>query len=280
MPFGVTLRKTGSVKSVKVEPPAATPVDVADPPPRPPPPAIQKPSPGNTRAALEAAARGGSSRALAKLAALDATVAAPTAPAEKPRRPSLTRANADLAIKPAWEAFLSASEINAAVEAYQVLRKACEVPGEAFGRVAFDGVLQATLVAEVPHRIKSLVQTLAENWKTRPVSHSGARVVISGAGPVGLRAAVEASLMGMRVHVLEKRDVFSRVNVLMLWQQTADDLVAYGARTFYVRAHTSLEPGLNRPTSSCTSARARHCYSHAPSPTDHLISHPAFAAQI
>ena len=93
---------------------------------------------------------------------------------QKPRRPSLTRANADLAIKPAGEAFLSASEINAAVEAYQVLRKACEVPGEVFGRVAFDGVLQATLVAEVPHRIKSLVQTLAENWTTRPVSHSGA----------------------------------------------------------------------------------------------------------
>ena len=36
--------------------------------------------------------------------------------------------------------------------------------------------------------------------------------------------------MNMRVHVLEKRDVFSRVNILMLWQPTADDLVAFGAR--------------------------------------------------
>ena len=58
-------------------------------------------------------------------------------------------------------------------------------------------------------------------------------MVISGAGPVGLRAAVEAALMGMRVHVIEKRDVFSRVNILMLWQGTADDLVAYGAKVFY-----------------------------------------------
>ena len=39
--------------------------------------------------------------------------------------------------------------------------------------------------------------------------------------------------MGMQVHVIEKRDIFSRVNILMLWQQTADDLVQYGARTFY-----------------------------------------------
>jgi len=35
------------------------------------------------------------------------------------------------------------------------------------------------------------------------------------------------------VHVLEKREIFSRVNILMLWQQTADDLIQYGARTFY-----------------------------------------------
>ena len=58
-------------------------------------------------------------------------------------------------------------------------------------------------------------------------------VVVSGAGPVGLRAAVECALNGMHVHVLEKRDQFSRVNILMLWGCTADDLVAYGAKTFY-----------------------------------------------
>ena len=41
--------------------------------------------------------------------------------------------------------------------------------------------------------------------------------------------------MGMNVHVIEKRDQFSRVNILMLWQGTADDLVAYGAKAFYPR---------------------------------------------
>ena len=77
------------------------------------------------------------------------------------------------------------------------------------------------------------MEALSKNWKNRPTEDSEARVVISGAGPVGLRAAVEAALMGMRVHVIEKRDVFSRVNILMLWQGTADDLVAYGAKVFY-----------------------------------------------
>ena len=33
--------------------------------------------------------------------------------------------------------------------------------------------------------------------------------------------------------MLEKRANFSRVNILMLWPCTADDLVAYGAKAFY-----------------------------------------------
>ena len=120
-----------------------------------------------------------------------------------------------------------------AVACYQRLRAACGVKEGAYGREAFDAVLQPTVVSTVPHKTKSLINALAENWKLRPMSNDGTRVVISGAGPVGLRAAVEAALMGMRVHVLEKRDVFSRVNILMLWQPTADDMIAYGGRTFY-----------------------------------------------
>lgn len=139
-----------------------------------------------------------------------------------------------MTIKAAWATFLAAHEVLDAVAAYAHLRAACGVPDDASGRVGFDVVMSATAGSDVPHKTKSLMQMLAENWKTRPDAHSTtSRVVISGAGPVGLRAAVEAALMGQRVHVLEKRDIFSRVNILMLWQQTADDLVAYGARTFY-----------------------------------------------
>ena len=112
------------------------------------------------------------------------------------------------------------------------LRAACGVKEGAYGREAFDAVLQPTVVSTVPHKTKSLINALAENWKLRPMSNDGTRIVIAGAGPVGLRAAVEAALMGMRVHVLEKRDVFSRVNILMLYD-TADDMIAYGGRTFY-----------------------------------------------
>ena len=162
----------------------------------------------------------------------EAEPASPPASLSK-RRSSHARAIADDLIKPAWTDFLGAATVLDTVEAYQQLRTACNVPDGAFGRPGFDAVLEATVVSQVPHKTKSLMHALADNWKKRPVAHAATRVVISGAGPVGLRAAVEAAQMGMRVHVVEKRDIFSRVNILMLWQPTADDLIAYGARTFY-----------------------------------------------
>ncbi|XP_055761594.1 protein-methionine sulfoxide oxidase mical3a-like isoform X1 [Salvelinus fontinalis] len=57
--------------------------------------------------------------------------------------------------------------------------------------------------------------------------------VIIGAGPCGLRTAVELGFLGARVVLLEKRDAFSRNNVLHLWPFTIHDLGGLGAKKFY-----------------------------------------------
>ncbi|MED6291110.1 Protein-methionine sulfoxide oxidase mical2b, partial [Characodon lateralis] len=57
--------------------------------------------------------------------------------------------------------------------------------------------------------------------------------LIIGGGPCGLRTAIELVLLGCKVVVIEKRDTFSRNNVLHLWPYTIHDLRALGAKKFY-----------------------------------------------
>ncbi|XP_014385394.1 PREDICTED: protein-methionine sulfoxide oxidase MICAL3 isoform X8 [Myotis brandtii] len=59
------------------------------------------------------------------------------------------------------------------------------------------------------------------------------KCLIIGAGPCGLRTAIDLSLLGAKVVVIEKRDAFSRNNVLHLWPFTIHDLRGLGAKKFY-----------------------------------------------
>ncbi|CAH2276460.1 -methionine sulfoxide oxidase MICAL3 isoform X2 [Pelobates cultripes] len=59
------------------------------------------------------------------------------------------------------------------------------------------------------------------------------KCLIIGAGPCGLRTAIELCLLGAKVVVVEKRDAFSRNNVLHLWPFTIHDLRSLGAKKFH-----------------------------------------------
>uniref|UniRef100_A0A673IR71 F-actin monooxygenase n=1 Tax=Sinocyclocheilus rhinocerous TaxID=307959 RepID=A0A673IR71_9TELE len=59
------------------------------------------------------------------------------------------------------------------------------------------------------------------------------RCLIIGGGPCGFRTAIELALLGAKVVVIEKRDTFSRNNVLHLWPYTIHDLRNLGAKKFY-----------------------------------------------
>ena len=71
----------------------------------------------------------------------------------------------------------------------------------------------------------------AEYEKGTVCSHLS--VMIIGAGPIGLRTAVETALLGCRTVVVEKRSIFTRNNVLHLWPFLLTDFKSIGAKKFY-----------------------------------------------
>ncbi|BFZ09664.1 hypothetical protein BsWGS_12701 [Bradybaena similaris] len=62
---------------------------------------------------------------------------------------------------------------------------------------------------------------------------SNMRVLIIGSGPCGLRTAIECALLGAKTVIVEKRDRFSRNNVLHLWPYLITDLRNLGAKKFF-----------------------------------------------
>jgi len=85
-------------------------------------------------------------------------------------------------------------------------------------------------------KCKTLFSKLEEKsrqseYQSKPCK--GKRILIIGGGPVGLRAAIDAALLGAEVVVVEKRDSYSRNNVLHLWPYVVADLTALGVKSFY-----------------------------------------------
>uniref|UniRef100_H3CCS2 F-actin monooxygenase n=1 Tax=Tetraodon nigroviridis TaxID=99883 RepID=H3CCS2_TETNG len=125
-----------------------------------------------------------------------------------------------------FEAFVSSSTCRAALCSFGQL---CER-------------LQLALFRAIRSRLKSwkadaLWAKLERRAAHREYRQGGAcrntTCVVIGAGPCGLRTAVELSFMGARVVLLEKRDAFSRNNVLHLWPFAIHDLRGLGAKKFY-----------------------------------------------
>jgi len=61
----------------------------------------------------------------------------------------------------------------------------------------------------------------------------GKVAVVLGAGPCGLRLAMELQMLGARTIVVEKREQMTRNNVLRLWPFIMDDLKRLGVRKLY-----------------------------------------------
>jgi hypothetical protein len=135
-------------------------------------------------------------------------------------------------LKDAFTTFVAAPSVSEALSSFDAVRRACGVDESTRGLALFEQLKKA-LVPALPFRSAQLFSLLA----ARVAAHSAVRrtavaseaLVIAGAGPVGLRAAVEAVLCGfVSVDVVELRADFSRLNVLKTWKPTLADLIALG----------------------------------------------------
>ena len=95
-----------------------------------------------------------------------------------------------------------------------------------------------------------LIRTRFDNWKannlwklyddrlankdfSQDLKLKDLKILIIGCGPVGLRLSIDLALLGLKVVIVEKRDRFSRNNVLHLWPYTIVDLKNLGAKFFF-----------------------------------------------
>lgn len=96
--------------------------------------------------------------------------------------------------------------------------------------------VKAAVGSKLGFRQKQLFKLLdakfsGDAYRKKPAARK--RVCVIGAGPVGLRAAVEMALLGAQVIVLEKRKHFSRENILHLWPWVVQDLTSLGAKVLF-----------------------------------------------
>ncbi|XP_016530044.1 F-actin-monooxygenase mical2b isoform X7 [Poecilia formosa] len=131
-----------------------------------------------------------------------------------------------------FENFVQASTCKGTLQAFSILCRQMKLDPLDHGN--FFSSLKAAVSS---WKVKALWTKLDKRAQQKVYNQNkacqGTRCLIIGGGPCGLRTAIELALLGCKVVVIEKRDTFSRNNVLHLWPYTIHDLRALGAKKFY-----------------------------------------------
>ncbi|XP_053741155.1 F-actin-monooxygenase mical2b-like isoform X2 [Synchiropus splendidus] len=131
-----------------------------------------------------------------------------------------------------FENFVQMPTCKGTLQAFSILCRQLEL--DPLDHSGFYSSLKAALTS---WKVKALWTKLDKRAQQKVYGQNkacqGTRCLIVGGGPCGLRTAVELALLGCKVVVIEKRDTFSRNNVLHLWPFTIHDLRGLGAKKFY-----------------------------------------------
>ena len=96
--------------------------------------------------------------------------------------------------------------------------------------------LKNRLQRHLPYKFQAIWNILDKKSKLNVYGNgiaSDYNVLVVGAGPCGLRSAIETQFLGAQTIVVEKREDFTRNNVLKLWKFLLDDLKSIGIKNLY-----------------------------------------------
>ncbi|KAM9605416.1 F-actin-monooxygenase MICAL2 isoform 20-T40 [Morphnus guianensis] len=131
-----------------------------------------------------------------------------------------------------FENFVQASTCKGTIQAFNILTRQLEL----------DPLDNRNFYTKLKSRVTTWKAKALWNKLDKRASHKeykrgkscmNTKCLIVGGGPCGLRTAIELAFLGAKVVVVEKRDTFSRNNVLHLWPYTIHDLRGLGAKKFY-----------------------------------------------
>ncbi|XP_051778701.1 F-actin-monooxygenase MICAL3-like isoform X7 [Erpetoichthys calabaricus] len=129
-----------------------------------------------------------------------------------------------------FENFVQASTCKGTIQAFNILCRQLELSPEDYRN--FFKTLKSKVTSWKAKALWSKLEKRASHKAYKDVCRN-TKCLIIGGGPCGLRTAIELAFLGAKVVVLEKRDTFSRNNVLHLWPYTIHDLRGLGAKKFY-----------------------------------------------
>ncbi|XP_058485125.1 F-actin-monooxygenase mical2b isoform X6 [Solea solea] len=131
-----------------------------------------------------------------------------------------------------FEKFVQASTCKGALQAFSVLCRQLDL--DPADNRSFYSSLRAKVTSWKAKALwTKLDKRISHKEYQKGQACAGTKCLIIGGGPCGLRTAIELALTGAKVVVIEKRDSFSRNNVLHLWPYTIHDLRGLGAKKFY-----------------------------------------------
>ena len=138
----------------------------------------------------------------------------------------------ELSVAENFQNFYEATNFAEANESFSKVLHALQIKPGPFH--IFFPKLKALLVQQLPYKYKAIWDILEKKSKLSVYGKGIAKsysVLVIGAGPCGLRTAIETQFLGAQTVVAEKRENFTRNNILKLWKFVVEDLKMLGVKS-------------------------------------------------